>query len=424
MKKGLLLGAGFSYDLGMPLSSELTAAFLSIFNKENVRRSAKALSAQQPYTKDRPINENAIAAGLNLIIKYNLNSGNNYEKLLSDLQALSGISSPTQSDRDSYNFLFVICYDIIHKILCLYQKASYEIIYSRNRECFRKFENLLSDKETWVFTLNHDLYLEYLSLDFRIPITYGEDGKIIFPISNLDLNKRIEFSFTEREKMHVDSVGFFKDVNGINLIKLHGGLSEREYKDRSILCNLNLNKSSSQELAAEFELLNEMAYYHHGKKVGGGKDETITNIDGELDIISKSMLTGGRKYSDTSKAKVGEEKLKLFDDVLRCVDELTIIGYGFGDEHINFRISNALLLNEKLRVVIVNPTIRRTPDCIKQFDYDSRIKRASCGAAHWMDYCKNGKWNEEQMKALKDNERYRNDVREQVQNQLIKFSGS
>jgi hypothetical protein len=32
MKKGLLLGAGFSFDLGMPLAYELTEDFLSLYN--------------------------------------------------------------------------------------------------------------------------------------------------------------------------------------------------------------------------------------------------------------------------------------------------------------------------------------------------------------------------------------------------------
>jgi hypothetical protein len=55
------------------------------------------------------------------------------------------------------------------------------------------------------------------------------------------------------------------------------------------------------------------------------------------------MLTGGRKYSGTSKIKDGEEKLQILDSILRGLDELTVIGYGFGDEHINFRLSNAML---------------------------------------------------------------------------------
>ena len=66
MKKGLLLGAGFSYDLGMPLSYELTDVFLGIYNDTNVKRLAAAMSVQQPYGKDRPINKNAITNGWDL----------------------------------------------------------------------------------------------------------------------------------------------------------------------------------------------------------------------------------------------------------------------------------------------------------------------------------------------------------------------
>ena len=38
MKKSLLLGAGFSYDFGMPLAAELTAVFLGLFNKGSAKK--------------------------------------------------------------------------------------------------------------------------------------------------------------------------------------------------------------------------------------------------------------------------------------------------------------------------------------------------------------------------------------------------
>jgi len=418
MKRGLLLGAGFSYDLGMPLSHELTDVFLGIFNDANVTRLAAAMSGQQPYGKDRPINQNAITNGWGLLLDYKKNNGTNYEMFLAGLQSLKGISNPTQSDRDSYNYLFVYFYDVIHQILCLYQEASYEIVYAKNKQWFSKLENLLSDQETWIFSLNHDLYCEYLALDFNIPVTYGDDETVTFPISNLNMSRRITFGCTQRAKMSVDGSGYFKSAKRINLVKVHGGISELGYMDNTLLCNLKLDKSSSRELAVDFRLSTEMAYYHGGKKIPGGKDRTITNLAGELDIISQSMLTGGRKYSRTSKIKEGEEKLQIFDDALRRLDQLTIIGYGFGDDHINFRISNALLVNGNLKVVIVDPFRTETPDCIKQFDYDSRIRRAACGAAHWMEYCVGGKWNVEQMNALNENCKLRTEVRERVQRQL------
>lgn len=384
-----------------------------MFNEENVRDLTAALSAQQPFSKNRPINADAIADGCGLLLDYKRQKGANYEAFLASLQALLGISNPTQSDRDSYEFLFSCFYEAIHNILCFYQEASYEIIYGKNRRWFSKLENLLSDGETWVFSLNHDLYFEYLALDLNIPITYGDDHQVTFPISNIDVSRRITLSLARREDMTADHSGFFKNVKGVNLVKLHGGLSELEYKDNTLLCNLRLNKGSSRELADEFKLSNAMTYC--GGKKFGGRDRIITNADGEPDVISKSMLTGGRKYSQTSKIKKGEEKLQLFDDVLRHLDELTILGYGFGDEHINFRVSNALLLNPDLRVIIVDPFRSTTPACIGQFDYDLRIKRAACGAAQWMDYSKSGSWNEDQMNGLKENERYRSQIRERVE---------
>lgn len=315
MKKGLLLGAGFSFDLGMPLVGELTDVFLSLFDERKIRNLAVLLSAQSPYTPDRSINQNTITTGLNLLLYYKKNNGSNYEAFLAGLQTHSGLTNPNQSDRDSYNFLFVVFYGMIHEILSLYQHASYEIIYTKNREWFRKLNNLLSEHETWIFTLNHDLYAECLALDFGIPITYGDGQKIKFPVNNLDLTRRIEFTFMEQKKLLADDTAFFRNERGINLVKLHGGLSELEYKDETLLCNLKLDKTSSQELIDDFRLSNEMAYYHQGKRLGGGRDRTITNLSGELDIISTSMLAGGKKYSETSKIKEGEEKLRLFDDV-------------------------------------------------------------------------------------------------------------
>ena len=424
MKKGLLLGAGFSFDLGMPLAYELTEDFLNAYNEAYVNRLALAMSAWQPYGTDRPINKNAIINGWGLLLDYKKNGGTNYEAFLADLQNLKGMTNPTQSDRDSHNYLFVYFYDVIHTILSLYQTTSYELIYEHNKQWFSKIDNLICDQETWVFSLNHDLYFEYLALDFHIPVTYGDNETITFPVSNLDMRRQITLSCLKREQVSVEHAGFYKNVRGVNLVKLHGGLSELEYLDGSLLCNLRLNKPSSRELAVEFLVSREMAYYRGGRKIAGGKDRTITNMAGELDIISQSMLTGGRKYSRTSKIKEGEEKLKLFDDVLKSLDQLTIIGYGFGDEHINFRISNALLLNPGLSVVIVNPHINETPDCIRQFDYDLRIKRAACGAAHWMDYCQSGKWDVAQMNALKENTRFRGEIKDRVRSELTQWASA
>jgi hypothetical protein len=175
---------------------------------------------------------------------------------------------------------------------------------------------------------------------------------------------------------------------------------------------------SSLQLAQNFLLYRRMAYYENSEPVVMGQDRAISDVSGKFDLISKSMLTGGRKYSDTSKIKEGEEKLQILEEVLRELNELTIIGYGFGDEHINFRLSNAMLLNPKLRIMIVDPFRSEMPPCLRQFDYDGRVRRAAASAAQWMEYRETGVWNQAQAKTLQENGHFRTEIKKFVEAEL------
>lgn len=418
MKNGLLLGAGFSYDLGMPLTVELTEVFLNLFTEATVERMAKAMSMRHPYGKDRPIDPKAVIEGWNSLLAYQKSEGKNYETFLAGIEKKAGLGSPTQPERDSYHSLFDYFYRVIHTILDLYQEVSFAVLYGKNRDCFSALKTFLSDEETWVLSLNHDLNFEFLALDLGIPITYGDDHELEFPVSNLELYNRIQFTYTERKGWNPHHPGFLNGTPGFNLIKLHGGLSEFTYQDGSLLCNLQLDKPSSLELAQNFLLYRRMAYYENGEPILMGQDHAISDLNGRFDIISKSMLTGDHKYSGTSKVKEGEEKLQIFDGVLNELDELTIIGYGFRDEHINFRLSNAMLLNPKLRIMIVDPYRTDTPPCLRQFDYDVRVRRASSSAAQWMEYRETGVWNQVQTRTLKENEHFRAEIRKFVEARL------
>jgi len=418
MKKGLLLGAGFSYDLGMPTAYELTEVFLGLFNKQNTARLVAGLGNFQPYSADRPISKVAIGKSFDLLLEYKEKKGGNYEDLLSEIQSLSEEPGKSQPEKDSHHFIFGVFYEIIHAILSVYQAKSYEVLYPKNKEWFSKLSNLLSDSETWVFSLNHDLFFEFLSIDLEIRVSYGDIGRIEFPVSNIEMNNIISLSCAARKDYGVQSPGFFSGEHGVNLVKLHGSLSELQYQDESLICNPLLTKKSSLELMEEFKKIERMGYYVQNKRVPSGRDRAVTNSKGELDLVCRSMLTGGRKYSSTAKQKDGEEKLKIFDDVLRQLDQLTIIGYGFGDRHVNFRLSNAMARYDNLTIRIVDPARNKVPEFLEQFDYDSRIRRAMCGAAHWMDYCKSNAWDTKQMEGLKENTKYRAEIKKSAQETL------
>jgi hypothetical protein len=424
MKIGLLLGAGFSFDLGMPIAKELTEVFLGLFNERNVKSLVRTMSDSHPYSANRPINGPAIAESFDSLLSYKSANGQNYEEMLSRLQALAETHSRSQSDKDSFHFVFGFLYEVIHDILSLYQLTSYEILYSKNLQWFSSLENLLSEQETWAFSLNHDLYLECLAIDLKIPISYGDSQSKVFPVSNLEMAEKVRFSCGERSNYNADSPGFIHGRKGINLVKLHGGLSEYDYDDKKIICNLDLNRTSSQELLNEYGKVGRMANYQNGVTVRTTKDRFITNEDGQVEVIGKAMLTGGQKYSTTAKPEAGEEKLTLFDRILGDVDQLTVIGYGLGDKHVNFRISNAMARRDGLTLWIVDPHRNKLPDFLEPFDYDSRVRRASCGAALWMDYCKTNRWRAEQMEGLKENEKIREIIKDKVKEMLHSRAGA
>ncbi|WP_413437950.1 hypothetical protein ACFDAU_16260 [Sulfuriferula sp. GW1] len=418
MKIALLLGAGFSYDLGMPISSEMTEVFLGMFNEANTTKLSATMAHQEPFGNDRPINSKAIEEAFSLLLQYKRDKGTNYEEFLTIIQERTErfTAGHSQSDRDSYHFVFGVLYDMIHTVLSLYQAIAYEVLYPKNAQWFSKLDNILSDQgETWVVSLNHDLFLECLAIDFGIPITYGATNQRVFPVSNLAMHDCVAFSSIDRSTYNAGSTGFMRGQRGINLVKLHGSLTEHQYRDSEEILNPTLQRISSSELIRDFHRIQGMGYFYQGRLMPSGRERAITGPNGELDLMSKAILTGGRKYSRVAKTKMGEEKLAIFDGILRQVDQLTIIGYGFGDRHVNFRIQNEMARRDELVVHVVDPQLSDLPDCLNPFDYDSRVTRARCGAAHWLDYCNTKRWNLDQMNCLKENAALRDTIRQQVE---------
>nr|OCA01113.1 Uncharacterized protein A9P81_0789 [Leptospira interrogans serovar Copenhageni/Icterohaemorrhagiae] len=131
-----------------------------------------------------------------------------------------------------------------------------------------------------------------------------------------------------------------------------------------MVCNFPLTFSSSIDLINQFNKIHKMAFFFDEdskiKLPNNRRHIFVADEDDDLVVLTKSVLIGGNKYSKTAKIKQGEEKLKLFEDVMKSVDKLIIIGYGFGDQHINFRINHQLVKNEKFTIEIVDPNFKKS----------------------------------------------------------------
>lgn len=415
MRKALLLGAGFSFDLGMPLASELTEVFKTLFPGHVIPFLTEMMCSQNPYGEGRPTSSNAIESALMRYSKFSSSTESNYEAFLLELQT-AGDSCKTQSERDSYHFVFGFFYDIIFSILCEYQESSHAIVYDDSRANYAGLPVLLNESlETWVFTLNHDLYFEMLGIDLGIDVTYGDHGTIRFPLSNVELNDLVDFTSANRDGFHLSGPGWIRGTAGVNLVRLHGGLCELKYRDGALLCNPRIRGRTSSDLMGEFRRINRMGYVHDGKRIPSGRSRVVTGPDGELDILEMSMLTGGKKYGRAISSKPGEEKISLFQDVLATIDELTIVGYGFGDVHINDRIVVAMSRSEKLRVRIVDPFGPACPAILEPFNYGERVRGARCSAPEWMSYLKNDEtWDSQHSANVRKSAMRRSEVQARV----------
>ncbi|WP_061236649.1 hypothetical protein [Leptospira interrogans] len=386
MKVAFLLGAGFSYDLGMPLGIDLTNYFLNLFSGIDESQLIEVLLSLE---EEVPFSKRAISKGIKLLYHHKKRKVKNYEYLLAQIEELASISKEGGVIKTSYRYLLNLFYETIYSNLMLYQNISYNQIYKTNFDLYAGLKHVLNENETWFFTLNHDIYLELLCIDYDIPATYGDTEVIKFPIDNNCMTDKINFTCKKRKEFNIKNKAYFKNKFGANIVKLHGGLGELDYSKRHMVCNFPLTFSSSIDLINQFNKIHKMAFFFDEdskiKLPNNRRHIFVADEDDDLVVLTKSVLIGGNKYSKTAKIKQGEEKLKLFEDVMKSVDKLIIIGYGFGDQHINFRINHQLVKNEKFTIEIVDPNFKKVPSFVEQFDYDNRIKGTALNTTDWIN---------------------------------------
>lgn len=380
MTKALLIGAGFSADLGMPLVNELSKVFFKDFNNNAVEKLINNLRKTEPYGKSIKLSSEAFDDIMRVFIEND--SKNNYEHFIGKIENLEK-QKPSNNYLHTVSFFKSILYDRIYDYFVKYQLCSYPI-YSIMKSAYSDFCNLISQtEETWVLSLNHDLMIEFLCLDYGIPLSVGYNEIQTFPLDNeKNKNKIISFNKLNRDEFDINKMQFFKKTSGVNLIKLHGGINELsigdngnfEYGKNLLFADLTEFKSSCAYEIYVQQINNHMRHYINGKYLPAGKEIVVSNFDGEMEFLRKSILTGGNKFSKKLVEAQGTSMYPL-KQVLNKVDELIIIGYSFCDVHINERIDEAMILNPNLVLKVSTLNNIELPRCIDRHDVNGRIKK-------------------------------------------------
>lgn len=200
---------------------------------------------------------------------------------------------------------------------------------------YTPFIHLLKrNPKTSIVTLNHDHLVEILLRKSGLNYNDGfsiEKSPLIAPAGN---------------KIHV----FDGNFNGsISLIKLHGSIDVYRYEIYN----------------QEVSLINSTGDYVYFKTHNYGTKQSprlINPLTGEVlqDFhwnISPQFITGTRKQDIISSDSMYAALYTEFSNRILFCSNLMIIGYSYGDEHVNNKIRVAINSGKLVKIVNVNPGI-------------------------------------------------------------------
>lgn len=373
----VIIGAGFSKPAGLPLAKEIS----DFFTRDNAEKILYFSSgefmwidfADDTYKHNGRIGYDHLAYGilLNEFAKQHIaeNKGfGNYEDFyqyvidnLDNEDALETIKSNSLVSFDAHfphikegqfykNYTHAIHHFqkrdfksmIIHLIgdLLFVRKPieDVKLKYNEFMDFCKKYDSID------FITLNHDLLLERLLKDLltkNYADGFSKDQKILKSLKGESLNL-FQGQFSKK----------------INLIKLHGSIDTYRFiiakQEGSILT------PTGESL---FFKTNDYYEKQSAERYDPETGEKVQTFHWDID---PQFITGTRKKEIISLPGMYKSLYEETETRIMNCSTLLIIGYSFGDEHINERISQAISKSKSLiRIINVNPT-RDFPNKVKK----------------------------------------------------------
>jgi hypothetical protein len=338
--KALLLGAGASYECGMPLVWEFTG----VLRANVIKRLDSHLFDFRKDPSFRAIFE-AILRSPAL----------HYEQMVGELEALH--LKPDGRSVTAYNALRQLI-DCV-QILLLEDQVNTTAMLAEKAKDYDGIKSLLARQPCLnVFSLNHDLNLEEVCKFHAVPCRDGFFDDAANRYANV-----AQFKTLAKEQMDAGNLNYFApDDIGVNLIKLHGSLDVFAVEDKNLF--LKCVPSVSHPLGGHVrEVLRVEAHsIEICKKIQtrATGELIVTDSDGKMQFLRRSLLSGAHKFQGTFDQIAPLAFLEEFKRRIAAVTELDVIGYGFGDLHIN-QVLERWLRTPNVLLNIYDPKRNLTP---------------------------------------------------------------
>lgn len=375
--QGLFIGAGFSYDFGMPLVSGLTKELKNYLTPKEL----------QILNQSWRIQGGGICNEILLKVTHLLESNINYEEIIGALEVEEN-RHENHSIRNNLHYIRNKLLDLIF-VLLHQRHVKNSLFIKTSIEMHRGFKSLVSTHHPlWIFSLNHDLIIEILCAEFSIPLKNGFSdetislsfdtyGKIMAKFKMLDMSGELTYPYNY----------FRSNESGINLLKIHGSLDIFGYDDlRRYLCVIPEKNTLHDYLYT----LNQLLEIHPTGLPTMINELVMFDKNKETQFLRKSLLSGVYKFKNQQTQIISLKILDLFKSSLNYIDELIIIGYGFGDIHINLILKKWLESTSRRSIIIINPYTNEIPNFMRHLSIQITTRRTH--SAEYFSSLPNGRF--------------------------------
>ena len=350
---GLFLGAGASYEIGMPLVQELTEEIYNWLTPDKFRSLNLSWRSQGGGYQDRILDD---------LISVLQRSDQHYESLLGYLEVQFNRSSP---DSQEYHGLYSWLVDLVYHILYWRHINNIDFI-KRNSAYYDGITSFAdSNRPLWIFSLNHDVIIECLCLKYGIPLNSGFTREIVhLPRRNSQGTVIGELRAEVLPGRYLESSGmpfFTHGVRGVNLLKIHGSLDVFTFRDgEDLLKFLPIEDDIDGPLEA-LRSANQELVYRPDVPIRATNQIAYADRKGELQFLRRSLLAGAFKFNPRRTQVLPKQLLQHFRSYVNYVSRLVCIGYAFSDEHINRIIREWLEFDRDRRLEVVDPAVDAVP---------------------------------------------------------------
>jgi hypothetical protein len=356
---GLFLGAGFSYEVGMPLVMELTRDLKETLTPAKVKAFNKSWREQGTGFSDAVIDDYlAVMSRTDM----------HYESVLGYLETEQRRSS---SLRNEYHGIYAWFVECVSHILIRHHTLNTAYIELTLRYLDGFAQMAIGQKPFWVFSLNHDLVVECLATKHDIPVNSGFcSGEVALTMRG-GTGEKTGYLRAESIKAEQFAKGmpfFPPGTPGINLLKIHGALDVFTYNEtgEDVLKLLPLERSIAGVIGALRAANEELRNMGDGSVPYRTTNEiTYADDDGQIQYLRRSILAGAYKFDQRVSQVLPRAIFKIFKTYINYVSTLVCIGYGFGDIHVNQVLRDWLEFSVERRLEIVNPGMDEVPQFLR-----------------------------------------------------------